>query len=155
MDTRVAEGKDAKEITRLINAAFRKAEGFFIDRDRIDVETVQSLMEKGGFLLSEQEGRLIGCVYLEPRGNRMYLGLLSVDPARQQAGLGSMLLKAAEQKGTHDGFDFMDLRTVNLRTDNRAFYSRRGYIECGTEPFPSGLNPKLPCHFVLMSKRLG
>ena len=154
METRVAESKDASEITRVINTAFRKAESFLIDQDRIEIETVRSLMGKGEFLLTEEEGILIGCVYLEPREKRMYLGLLSVDPGRQKAGLGSMLLKAAEAKCLHDGFDFMDLRTINLRTDNRAFYRRRGYVETGTEPFPGGLNPKLPCHFVLMSKRL-
>jgi len=155
METRVAESKDASEITRVINAAFRKAESFLIDQDRIDIETVRSLMGKGKFLLTEEEGSLIGCVYLEPRGKRMYLGLLSVDPARQKAGLGSMLLSAAEEKCFRDGFGFMELRIVNLRTDNHAFYSRRGYVEAGTEAFPSGLSPKLPCHFVLMSKRLG
>ena len=155
METRVAESKDANEITRVINAAFGKAESFLIDRDRIDLETVRSLMGKGTFLLTEEEGSLIGCVYLEPHGKRMYLGLLSVDPARQKAGLGSMLLKTAEEKCLQDGFGFIDLRTVNLRKDNRAFYGRRGYAETGTEAFPIGLNPKLPCHFVLMSKRLG
>ena len=31
------------------------------------------------------EGGLAGCVYLELRGERAYLGLLSVDPARQKA----------------------------------------------------------------------
>jgi N-acetylglutamate synthase-like GNAT family acetyltransferase len=154
MEIRVAESKDARDLVRVINGAFQKAEGFVIDRDRIDLETVRSLMEKGTFLLAEEEGGLAGCVYLEPPGKRMYLGLLSVDPARQKAGLGSMLLQAAEQKCSQDGSDFIDLKTINLRTDNRAFYSRRGYVETGTEPFPSDLNPKLPCHFVLMSKSL-
>ena len=155
METRVAQRKDVDEITRVINTAFRKAESFFIDGDRIDHETVRSLMEKGEFLVAEEKGLLIGCVYLEPRENRMYLGLLSVDPARQKSGLGSLLLKAAEEKCFRDGFSFVDLRTVDLRTDNRAFYSRRGYVEIGTEPFPSERTTKLPCHFVLMSKPLG
>lgn len=154
METRVAESKDASEITRVINAAFRKAESFLIDRDRIDLETVRSLMEKGKFLVAEKEGGLIGCVYLEPRGERVYLGLLAVDPVLQKSGLGSSLLKAAEEKCLRDGFGFMDLRIVNLRTDNHAFYSRRGYVETGTESFTSGLNSKVPCHFVWMSKRL-
>ena len=154
METRLALSKDVDQITRLINTAFRKAESFFIDGDRIDLETVRSLIEKGRFLVAEEEGLLIGCVYLEPRENRMYLGLLSVEPRRQRAGLGSMLLKTAEEKCLSDGFSFMDLRTVDLRTDNRAFYTRRGYVETGTEPFPSERTTKLPCHFVLMSKRL-
>ena len=50
MEIRVAESKDANDITRVINAAFRKAETFLIDQDRIDLETVRSLMQKGKFL---------------------------------------------------------------------------------------------------------
>jgi hypothetical protein len=48
----------------------------------------------------------------------------------------------------------MDLKTIDLRKDNRAFYKGRGYVETGTEPFPSDLTTKLPCHFVNMSKPL-
>jgi len=48
----------------------------------------------------------------------------------------------------------MDLRIVNLRLELSAFYRRRGYVETGTEVFTPGLTPKLPCHFVKMSKSL-
>jgi len=43
---------------------------------------------------------------------------------------------------------------VNLRKELPDFYHRKGYIETGTAPFPPDLNPKLPCHFVKMSKPL-
>ena len=63
-------------------------------------------------------------------------------------------MQAAEEQGTKPGARFMDLRIVNLRTENHAFYLRRGYVEAGTEPFPAELQPKLPRHFVNMSKPL-
>lgn len=154
MQLRVAENQDAETITTVINSAFNKAEAFFIDRDRIDIESVRSLMEKGKFLITENDGALKGCVYVELRGERAYLGLLSVDPKLQQAGIGTTLMKAAEDYCAKAGCHFMDLRIVNLRTENHAFYSRRGYVETGTEPFPSELAPKLPCHFVNMTKPL-
>src|SRR6267142_2847338 len=92
---RFAELADAEKITEVINAAFRKAEGFFIDLDRIKAEEVLALLHKGKFLLADDyEGVPGGCVYVEPRGDRAYLGLLSVDPSRQQSGLGSMLMTA-------------------------------------------------------------
>ena len=77
--------QDAEGITALINSAFHKAESFFIDGDRIDVESVQGLMAKGEFLISQPNGVLRGCVYIERRGDRAYLGLLSVDPKFQKA----------------------------------------------------------------------
>jgi len=151
---RVASMADTKTIMGVINAAFRRAESFIIDRDRVDLEGVQSLLRKGEFLLADDDGVAVGCVYLEMRGDRSYLGLLSVDPQRQKAGLGSKLMDAAEEYCAKAGCRFMDLRIINLRTENHAFYSHRGYVETSTEPFPPELNPKLPCHFVNMSKPL-
>jgi GNAT superfamily N-acetyltransferase len=155
---RLAEIEDSKAIMAVINAAFRHAEAFLIDRDRIDLETVQSLLDKGKFLVADDDDAdddvLAGCVYVELRGERAYLGLLSVDPERQKAGLGSQLMNAAEQYCAQAGCRFMDLRIVNVRRELPIFYRRHGYVETGTAPFTPGLNPKVPCHFVEMSKPL-
>ncbi len=154
MQVRVAEISDAGAIAAVINAAFRLAEGFLLDRDRIDLETVEGLFQKGTFLVAEASS-LGGCVYVEPRGSdRSYLGLLAVDPRLQKSGLGSQLMNAAEAHSAKAGRRFMDLRIVNVRKELPPFYHRHGYVETGTEPFTSGLNPKLPCHFVVMSKSL-
>ncbi len=122
--------------------------------------TVQSLLGRGEFLVAEDlvaddKDSLAGCVYLERRGDRAYLGLLSVAPERQKGGIGSMLMREAEQRCARAGCCFMDLRTINLREDNRVFYRRRGYVETGTEPFPREIETKVPCYFVNMSKPLG
>lgn len=154
MQLRTAGNADTAGLVDLINAAFRKAEGFIIGRDRVDLEVVHSLLAKGEFLVADDEGALAGCVYVEFRGERAYLGLLSVDPARQKAGVGSMLMSEAELRCARAGCRFMDLKTIHLRKDNRAFYKRRGYVETGTEPFPSELTTKVPCHFVNLSKPL-
>lgn len=154
VEIRRAEIQHAEAIQALINSAFRKAESFFIERDRIDVASIRTLMEKGQFLVVEDKGILAGCVYVEKRSERAYLGLLSVEPTLQKGGIGSMLMNAAEEYCAKAGCRFMDLRIVNLRTENHAFYSRRGYVETGTEPFPTDLTTKLPCHFVNMSKPL-
>ncbi len=97
---------------------------------------------------------LVGCVYVELRGERAYLGLLSVDPKRQKSGLGSALMNAAEEYCANEGCRFMDLRIINLREELPIFYRNRGYVETGTAPLTPGLQPKLPCHFVEMSKAL-
>jgi predicted N-acetyltransferase YhbS len=154
MQVRVAETGDAEAIVAVINAAFRLAEGFLLDRDRIDLETVQELFQKGTFLIAE-DSSLCGCVYVEPRdGNRSYLGLLAVDPRLQKSGLGSQLMKAAEAHCAKAGSRFMDLRIVSVRGELPPFYHRHGYVETGTEPFTPGLTPKVPCHFVWLSKPL-
>ncbi len=154
MPIRVAGTQDAEAIAAVINSAFRHAESFFIQGDRIDLETVRTLLQTGRFLVADDHGLLYGCVYVESRGDRTYLGLLSIDPQHQRSGIGSKLMDAAEDYCAKAGSHFMDLRMVNVRKELPRFYHRRGYVEIGTEPFTPGLNPKLPCHFVKMSKPL-
>ena len=152
--TRWADFADAENIARLVNSAFR-LERFFVDADRTNPEKVRALLEKGKFLLAEEAGVLIACVYVELRGERGYFGLLAVDPAKQRAGMGSRLIDAAEQYCRASGCHFMDLTTVNLRKELPGYYRRRGYMENGTLPFPADQHPpKMPCHLVKMSKPL-
>jgi len=151
---RMAATADAAQITTLINTAFRIVEGFFVDGPRISQPEIEQLLTKGTFLLAEIGGKFNGCVYVEMRGERSYLGLLSVDPACQQSGLGSLLMTAAEKYCRERGSRFMDIYIVNLREELPEFYRRRGYVENGTTPFPEDIPTKLPCHFINMSKPL-
>jgi GNAT superfamily N-acetyltransferase len=145
---------DAPGITAVINAAFRIAEGFFIDGNRITQTEVEESLAKGAFLLAETDGKLNGCVYVEMRGEQSYLGLLSVDPTIQQSGLGSRLMNEAERYCRERGSHSMDILIVSLREELPAFYQRRGYVESGTTPFPTDVPTKVPCHFINMSKPL-
>ena len=154
VQVRIAELEDAERITSVINSAFRLAEQFFIDDARIDVESVRNSLHTGNFLLAERENVLVGCVYVEPRHDRAYLGLLAVDPARQQSGVGSALMNAAEDFCRRLSCRSMDIKVVNLRTDLFGFYQRRGYVETGTSPFPTDVETKLSVHFIDMSKQL-
>jgi GNAT superfamily N-acetyltransferase len=142
---------EAAAITQLINSAFGPAEGFFIVGDRIDVDGVCEFFAKGAFLVCADYA---GCVYVEPRGDRAYLGLLSVDPARQGGGIGKRLIAVAEEYARGLGARFMDIRVVNLRTELPPIYENLGYLQTGTEPWPEGVPSKLPCHFICMAKPL-
>jgi ribosomal protein S18 acetylase RimI-like enzyme len=156
---RLARSKDADAVAALINTAFRAAESFVMDRDRITVDSVQSLLQSGKFLLAEGppgagDDALLGCVYFELKDEHAYLGLLSVNPNHQKGGIGSALMNSAEKHCAEGGCRFMDLRIINVRQELPGFYRRRGYVETGTAPLTAGLQPKMPCHFVNMSKPL-
>src|SRR6185369_5839806 len=151
---RIATHDDAPQITAVINAAFRIAEEFFIDGNRVKRAEVEESLAKGVFLLAEVNGKLNGCVYVELRGERSYLGLLSVDPTCQQSGLGSRLMTEAENYCRERGSRGMDIVIVSLRQDLPSFYQKRGYVESGTSPFPPDVPTKIPCHFINMSKSL-
>jgi N-acetylglutamate synthase-like GNAT family acetyltransferase len=154
IQVRVARSEDAEKITAVINQAFHIAECFFIDGDRIDLQNVVEYLNQGVFLLAESASELLGCVYVEPRGERSYLGLLSVVPASQHSGTGSLLMTEAENYCRKLGSCFMDIKIVNLREELPAFYRKRGYVETGTSPFPEGVETTMPVHFIDMEKPL-
>lgn len=154
LQVRIADLGDAKEITLLINLAFRSAESFFIETDRIELREVLDSLGTGKFLLAEDNGTLIGCVYVEPRGERAYLGLLSVVPSQHHSGVGSLLMAAGEDYCRGLACRFMDIKLVNLRKELPAFYQKRGYVEIGTSSFPAEVKTKVPCFFIDMTKPL-
>ncbi len=150
---RVGHADDVNALAVLVNAAFR-VEQPFIEGDRIDPEGVRSYMAKGKFLVAEDSTGLAGCVYVELRGDRGYLGLLGVDPQRQGTGLGRKLMNAAENYFREAGRVAVGLRVISARTPLLAFYRRFGYHETGTAPFAPDVPFKVPCHYILMSKTL-
>jgi N-acetylglutamate synthase-like GNAT family acetyltransferase len=156
MEIRFAEESDLPALTALINKAF-KVEAFFIVRDRLTLDEAQAFFHKGRFLLAEQYGALAGVVYVELRGDRSYLGLLSVDPDRQKSGLGRRLMAAAEEFAREMGSHHMDITVVNLRTELPPFYRKLGYSEDGTAPVRPEMLPRMlqPAHFIKMTKPLG
>ena len=150
---RLASLEDAEPLARLINAAFVVERPIF-DGDRTDPDGVRAYMQTGKFLLAEDSVGPAGCVYVELRGDRGYIGLLSVDPARQGAGLGRKLMEAAEQFFRETGCAAVDLRVVSARAPLPAFYRHLGYAESHTAPITTGVQPKVPCHFIYMTKSL-
>jgi N-acetylglutamate synthase-like GNAT family acetyltransferase len=153
LQLRQAGPGDVPALTDLINRAFL-VERFFVDSDRITQSQVEEFLGKGEFLVLADGGVLAGCVYVELRGERAYFGLLSIDPARQRAGLGRRLVDAAEARARASRCAYMDLQIVNVRAELPAIYGKLGYTETGTAPFPPEVPTRLPCHFVRMSKSL-
>jgi len=150
---RKAGPADANRIAALVNRAFL-AESWFKSADRTNVDQVRELLSKGVFLLLEEEARPLACVYLEPRGNRVYLGMLSVEQDAQGRGIGRRMMQEAENFARRSGHVAIDLRIVHVRTELPPYYRKLGYVESGTEPAPDFPGVKIPIHFVLMSKSL-
>ena len=159
---RSATEEDVPRIVTLLNAAFAM-ERAFVDRDRTSVEEITKYFGTGTFFVVDGEpfGRpdagpdaLASCMYLEPRGDRLYLGMLAVSPALQGRGLGKQMMAAAERHAASLGCFAIDIRIVNRRTELPPFYRSLGFVDSGTEPFEDPLLTK-PSHFILMTKAVG
>ena len=141
-------------VTSLINAAFA-VERFFKAGDRTTDVAVRDMLARGALLVAEtDEGTLVGCVRTEVTGDRLYVGMLSVDPSRQGRGIGRTLMDAAEDRGRASGCTTSDITVVNLRTELFPYYRKLGYVEAGTAPFDPEAPTTRECHFVIMTKNL-
>jgi ribosomal protein S18 acetylase RimI-like enzyme len=151
---RRAGGADVDAIVRLVNDAYR-VEAFFVDGDRTDAAEIAARLAAGStFLLAERDGAPVGSALVENRRDHGYIGLVSVDPALQGAGIGRALMAAGEAACRAEGLPRVELVVVNLREELPPWYRRQGYREVGRRAFPDGARPKRPCHFIVMSKNL-
>jgi predicted N-acetyltransferase YhbS len=96
---------------------------------------------------------LASCMYLEQRGERLYLGMLAVNPSQQGRGLGRRMMAAAERHAASLGCSAIDIRIVNRRTELPPFYRGLGFVDNGTEPLEEPLLTK-PAHFIRMMKEV-
>lgn len=152
---RAAAASDSGSLVSLINSAFAIEK--FLEGERTNEEQLRQMMQKGQFLLScDASGKLIASVYVEVRGARGYFGMLSVNPEYQGNGLGTKMVRAAEEYCRGKGCSAMDLTVLSLRSELPPLYRKLGYLETGVEEFRPGraLVGATDCHLVVMSKQL-
>jgi ribosomal protein S18 acetylase RimI-like enzyme len=150
--TRATEA-DYAAIVDLANLAFRgtgpsaswNVEAGFIEGQRLNESLLrEDLASKPHAHLlmyhDDTSEALLGCVWLEPSQDSVwYMGLLAVQPERQNKQLGRTLLTSAEDFAREHGGRRIRMTVVNVRNTLIAWYERRGYALTGeTQPFPYG-----------------
>ncbi len=86
--------------------------------------------------LLEDAAGVAGTLALDPRPNDLEIWSVSVDPARQNAGIGRTLLSAAEARARALGLSTLRLYTGAVLTKNIDWYRRRGYEVERVEDLP-------------------
>lgn len=164
-----ATERDVPALNELVQSAYRgessrrgwTTEADLLDGIRTDEAGLKTMLAnlQATILKYEDAGQLIGCVYLEKKGDYLYLGMLTVSPDAQAGGIGKQLMVAAEQLARDRNCRAITMTVIPQRHELIAFYERRGYRPTGeTEPFPMddprfGL-PKQPLSFIVMEKVL-
>jgi mannitol-1-/sugar-/sorbitol-6-phosphatase len=152
---RAAAASDTSALVSLVNSAFAIEK--FLKGERTDERQLREMMQKGQFLLGcDGSGKMMASVYVEVRGPRGYFGMLSVDPKYQGNGLGTKMVRAAEEYCRRKGCTAMDLTVLSLRSELPPLYRKLGYLETGVEEFHPGreLLGVKDCHCIIMSKML-
>ena len=144
----VASAADAPAVAALIENAYRGPlaaatwtnEAAILEGTRTSLGEIEALLAEPDtrFATARDKGGLVGCALIQKLGQGAYFGMFAIDPARQAAGLGKILMRHAESTAqTLWGATFMRLAVISLRAELIAWYERRGYIKTGhREPFP-------------------
>lgn len=149
---RAAREGDTDAVVSIVNKAYL-VEAFFVAGDRTHPAEVRDLIAAGHCYVADDGERVVGCVEVATEKGRGYFGMLAVSPDIQGRGLGRRLIAFAEETARQAGCTVMDIKVVSVRGDLVKFYESLGYTTTGTEPYVH--RPvRMPCHFVLMTKRL-
>lgn len=166
----VATLNDIPSLLILLNSAYRgesskqgwTTEAHLIAGDvRTDEKSLSEVINQPGSVMlkyTDASGEIIGCVNLQQYSNKTYLGMLSVSPHLQGAGIGKQLLSAAEEYAKYHQFDFIYMTVISVRTELINWYKRHGYYDTGKrkdfqEDGLTGKHLQL-LEFIVLEKRL-
>jgi GNAT superfamily N-acetyltransferase len=146
---------DLRGVVELVNSAYRgtgaqagwTTEAAYIDGQRITLEdlTRDLSMEPRPTLLILRQSRdseIQACAMVEPIAGadgeaKAYIGMVTVRPDLQAAGVGRVILEAAETHARAQGATRARMTVISIRESLIAWYQRRGYRPTGEEqPFP-------------------
>jgi ribosomal protein S18 acetylase RimI-like enzyme len=139
---------DIPEISALVNSAYRgesSKQGWTTEADLLGgIRTNEDLLfeefnNPRNFFLKciDAENKIIGSVMLQHKKDKLYLGMLTVNPTIQNQGIGKKLLKAAEDCAKANNKTAVIMTVITARTVLIAWYERHGYINTGRIiPFP-------------------
>lgn len=138
---------DVSELNILVNSAYRGEEskkGWTTEADmisgiRIDEAMLTEYFNNESVAIlkyTDENGLITGCVYLEVKGPKLYLGMFSVSPLLQGKGVGRTLLEAAEAYARQFDCHTITMTVISTRKELISWYERRGYSLTGEiQPF--------------------
>ena len=165
----IATLEDVTALEKLINSAYRgetskqgwTTEANLLAGQRITVDELAELIKnkENTILKFNNNEDIIGCVLLVNKGNKLYLGMLTVSPKLQNSGIGKQLLKEAEVHALSLGLSKIIMTVISIREELIDWYQRQGYIDTGMrEPFPlngtDAIIANQPLEFIVMKKTL-
>ena len=101
------------------------------------IDGITGDFNSGVILKAVDNGEIVGSVRVHFSENTLYIGRLIVAPSRQNQGIGTALLSAAEKLYPNARFE---LFTSDKSAKNLSLYLRNGYKEFKREPLNKNVN---------------
>ena len=162
--------EDIPALVTLLNSAYRgevSKKGWTTEANllkgelRTDEATLNKLMNlpEARFLkFVNEKNEIQGCVLLQKKETKIYLGMLSVSPLIQAKGIGKQLMTAGEMFAKEKACHSIFMKVISLRHELIAWYERQGYKRTSqTEPFPVDTRfgiPTQPLEFIILEKTI-
>jgi len=159
--TTSAEAENLPAVVHLVNSAYRgdgaqagwTTEAAYITGQRITLETLTDDLTTEPrptllILRRSPDSEILACAMIEAitgngDGAKAYIGMVTVRPDLQAAGIGRAMLDAAEVHARAQGATHAQMTVVSIRDTLIAWYERRGYRLTGEQrPFPYD-NPRI------------
>lgn len=159
--------EDAPELSMLVNSAYRgdsgrqgwTTEADLIDGTRTDASILEEIIKTPGSLILKyvEDNKILGCVELRKEGEKLYLGMLTVNPLLQNKGIGKALMKEAEAVALKQNCNAIFMNVLSQRKELIDWYARHGYSNSGRrKPFaftdPRFGSPRMPLEFIILEK---
>ena len=133
---------DIPQLVTLINNAYRGEDsknGWTTEADllsglRTDTGDLEKMINKQDAVILKfcnEDNVLLGCVYLQKKDNKMYLGMLTVSPWQQAKGIGKKLLFAAEKYAGDQKCSVVEMTVISVRYELINWYQKHGYHKTG------------------------
>ena len=138
-----ATEEDRLAIKDLLNTAYRgeaSKQGWTTEAELIagdtrtdDAQLAKIMQQPGSVFLkyTNDKDQITGCVNLQEHDKKFYLGMFSVLPYLQGAGIGKQILKAAEEYAAHKKCTAIYMSVISLRKELISWYERHGYADTG------------------------
>jgi GNAT superfamily N-acetyltransferase len=129
LTVRLARPADTDAMREVVKAAYQ----LYVDRIGREPAPMTAdyvrIARSGDAWVAEQGGCIVGLLVLEPAEDHLVLESVAVAPSAQGHGVGTRLLRWAEEQALARGLREVRLYTNEAMTENLAYYPRRGYRE--------------------------
>ena len=99
---------------------------------RLDADALAAKAADERLILArDDDGTLVGCLFLRPAGERFYLGKLAVRRERRGDGTGRALVRRARHLAAEEGGHELELQVRVELVENHRFFERLGFRKTG------------------------
>jgi len=145
--------EDIPVILTIIKSAFAEQRGLVDPPSSAEHKTIDNVNEElksSNALVVDAGGKLVACVFYQPKGDSIYFDRLSVLKDYRRRGIAKTLIDEVEKRAAETGFRKMSLSVRIELKNQQAYYHSMGYRIVRHEAHEGYTRPT----FVVMEKEL-